>query len=263
MAGPKIGCPAMKQPTFDWDTEDEYSKLKTFRLEVNNILSTYNTPQIDKLALVKKWWGRKDLQYLETLTTTEKETCNTLEGLSDMLTNKFKPQYNETIRSLQFRKLCRYEDENVEEWMGRLWVAVVECNYQEINRQLKEQFIHGLNDKSMLEEIIKELTTARNDDRITSGGVLAWAKRVEVQRVQVAVLSRITESRQFDKLKVSIKEKESKTKPPMQQNSTSQQPCRYCGRIDLPKQCPAYGKTCMACKKMDISTECARVGRAG
>ena len=59
--------------------------------------------------------------------TTEKETCNTLEGLFETLTNKFKLQYNETIRSLQFRKLYRYDDENVEEWMGRLWVAAVEC----------------------------------------------------------------------------------------------------------------------------------------
>ena len=57
--------------------------------------------------------------------------------------------------------------------MGRLWVAAVECNYQEVNRQFKEQFIHGLNDKCMLEEIIKELTSTKNDDCITSGGVLA------------------------------------------------------------------------------------------
>ena len=44
MAGPKIGGPTMKQPTFGWDPEDKYSELKTFRLEVNNVLSTYNTP---------------------------------------------------------------------------------------------------------------------------------------------------------------------------------------------------------------------------
>ena len=81
-----------------------------------------------------------------------------LEGLFKTLANKFKLQYNKTIKLLQLRKLCRYEDENVEEWMGRLWVAAVECNYQEVNRQLKEQFVHGLNNKSMLEEIIKELT---------------------------------------------------------------------------------------------------------
>ena len=58
-AGPKIGGPTMKQPTFDWDTEDKYSELKTFRLEVNNVLSIYNTPQTDKLALIKKLVGKK------------------------------------------------------------------------------------------------------------------------------------------------------------------------------------------------------------
>ena len=45
------------------------------------------------------------------------------------------------------------------------------CNYQEVDRQLKEQFIHGLNDNSMLEEIIKELMTVMGDDQIISGNV--------------------------------------------------------------------------------------------
>ena len=92
--------------------------------------------------------------------------------------------------------------------MGRLHVAAVECNYQEIDRQLKEQFIHGLNDKHMLEEIIKELTVTSNDDHITSGGVLAWAKRVDTQRVQAAVLDTLTELRQFNKVKISKRPKE-------------------------------------------------------
>ena len=62
---------------------------------------------------------------------------------------------------------------NVEECTGRLCIAAVECNYQEVDRQCKEQFIHGLNDKYMLEEIIKELMATKNDDHITSGGMLA------------------------------------------------------------------------------------------
>ena len=40
----------MKQPTFSWEAEDKYNELKTFKLEVNNILSTYNSPQNDQLA---------------------------------------------------------------------------------------------------------------------------------------------------------------------------------------------------------------------
>ena len=48
----KIGKPTMKLLTFDCSTQGKYSKLKTFRLEVNIVLSTYNTPETDKLAVV-------------------------------------------------------------------------------------------------------------------------------------------------------------------------------------------------------------------
>ena len=86
--------------------------------------------------------------------------------------------------------------------MGRLHIVAVECNYQEVDRQLKEQFIHGLNNKHMLGEIIKELMATNNDDHITVGDMLAWDKRVEVQRAQAAVLDSMTESKQFDTIKV-------------------------------------------------------------
>ena len=75
------------------------------------------------------------------------------EELFKNLTNKFRPQFNKTIKSLQFCKLSRQDGESKEEWMGRLQLSPVECNYQEINRKLKEQFIHGLNDMDMLGEI--------------------------------------------------------------------------------------------------------------
>ena len=71
------------------------------------------------------------------------------QGLFETLTKKFIPQFNETIKSLQFRKLYRFKGESTEEWLGRLCMAAAECNYKEINQQLKEQFIHGLNDKTM------------------------------------------------------------------------------------------------------------------
>ena len=197
-AGPKLGGPTLKQHTFDWEAPDKYTELKTFKLKVSNVLSTYGTPEAEKLEVVKNWLGRKGLHILETIMLAEKEVCNMLDGLFDMLATKFNPQYNETIKSLQFRKLFQFDNENVEEWMGRLHVVAVECSYRELDRQLKEQFIHGLNDRCMLEEIIKEVTATNNDDQITSEGMLAWAKRVEAQRAQVAILSTITELRQFD-----------------------------------------------------------------
>ena len=53
-ARPKIVGPTLKQPTFDWETTDKYTELKTFKLEVRNVLAMYNTPEVDKVAIVKK-----------------------------------------------------------------------------------------------------------------------------------------------------------------------------------------------------------------
>ena len=46
--------------------------------------------------------------------------------------------------------LSRQDAENVEDWKGRLRISAIECNYQELDRQLKEQFIHSLNVTDML-----------------------------------------------------------------------------------------------------------------
>ena len=52
--------------------------------------------------------------------------------------------------------MARESNGSMQEWMGR--TVAVECIYQEIDRQLKEQFMHGLNDEEMPAEIIRKLT---------------------------------------------------------------------------------------------------------
>ena len=200
---PKVGGLALKQLHFNWDMADKYTESKAFILEVRNVISTYNACKQEKIVMVKNWLGRKGLHYIESLTEVEKQACGTLQGLIDTLAKKFMPQYNETIKSLQFRQLCRHDGENIEEWMGRLRVVVAECNYKELDHQLKEQYIHGLNDKMMLDKVIRELTTKGNNDQTTSEDMLIWAKRVEAQRMQAVILSDITHSQRCDRVKVA------------------------------------------------------------
>ena len=84
----------------------------------------------------------------------------------DTLAAKFKPQFNKTIKSLQFRKLYRFKGESAEELMGRLQITVAECNYKEVDGKLKEQFIHGLNDRAMLDEVVRELMAKNSSEQI-------------------------------------------------------------------------------------------------
>ena len=72
------------------------------------MISTYNTHEQEKIAMVKNWLGRKGLHYIKSVTEVEKQACGTLQGLIDTLAKRCRPQYNETVKSLQFRQLCRH-----------------------------------------------------------------------------------------------------------------------------------------------------------
>ena len=133
--------------------------------------------------------------FLGTLTNAEQERCNTAKGLFNTLIRKFKPKYCETIKLLQFHKLVRQMNESVEECMRRHELAAVQCNYKEIDRELKEQFIHRLNDNEMLAEIIRALTKTVENQIMSSKQVLAWAKRVATQRAQSASIKSLSEKK--------------------------------------------------------------------
>ena len=90
------------------------------------MLSTYNTQNHDKIAIVKNWLGRKGLHYIKNLREGEMQACNTLQEPFDTSAEKFRPQLNETIKLLQFSKLYRFKGKSAEEWTGRLHVAVAE-----------------------------------------------------------------------------------------------------------------------------------------
>ena len=59
----------------------------------------------------------------------EQKACKDEEGLFKILNKKFKPVYNETIKSLQFNNLVRWHNKSVKNgWVGieqQLWNATI------------------------------------------------------------------------------------------------------------------------------------------
>ena len=51
--------------------------------------------------------------------------------------------------------------------MGRIRAMATECNYKELDEQLKEQIIHGLNESDMLAEIIRQLAKTDENTLVT------------------------------------------------------------------------------------------------
>ena len=82
--------------------------------------------------------------------------------------------------------------------MDRLHTKAVDCEY---DQRLTEQFIHGLDDKVMTGEIMRELTVLKDINEATSSQILIWAQRVEVQRAQKEVLDHSREDKEFDSIR--------------------------------------------------------------
>ena len=70
-----------------------------------------------------------------------------------------------------------------------------------------------------------------------------------VQRAQAAILNDITESHQFNKIKMAQKPKDIQMKQTMSMKG-QQHPCRYCSGIHAPRQCPAIWKDMCQMKDM-------------
>ena len=60
--------------------------------------------------------------------------------------------------------------------MKRLRRAAKECNYQELDRQIKEQFIHAITDDNMLIQISSEFKAMKNTRKVASNQVLVWVR---------------------------------------------------------------------------------------
>ena len=111
--GPRLGGTMIKHPKINWEANDKYNELKNFRLEVNNVFKLYSTPHADQIAIIKKL-ARQRRPTIPRIINTD----GTMEGLFTKLNIDNKPQYNETIKSLQFHKFGRQTNQNAEEWMG-------------------------------------------------------------------------------------------------------------------------------------------------
>ena len=152
----------------------------------------------DRVPIIMNCPCRKGLPFLEALIQAEQEACKTVENLFETLNNKLRLQHYETILSLQYFKINTCNNENAEEWMGRLYLMTVACKYKVMNRCLKEQLIYGLNDDGMIVEIICELTAISNRSLVTSEQVLAWVRRVLNHRGKTTVLDTLKLKRNFD-----------------------------------------------------------------
>ena len=109
--------------------------------------------------------------------------------------------------------------------------------YKERDRRLKEQFIKGMSDKEMITELIIELTTIIEANKVRSEQVLCREKGVEAQRAQKALLKatkETKESKEFDAIKEAVKQNHSQQNTERSRGMPLDR-CKCCGTLHGPR----------------------------
>ena len=64
------------------------------------------------MLLIMNWLGHQVPRLMQTLNDSKQEKCKISAGMLEVLNEKFKPQHNKTILSLQYCKLIREENKS-------------------------------------------------------------------------------------------------------------------------------------------------------
>ena len=168
----------------------------------------------------------------------------------DILFSKFeaycKPKQNVTIERYRFNTRAQGEEETIDQYVTELRLIAKNCGYGDLEDQLvRDRIVCGTNSEEVRQRLL------RIDD-------LSLQKAISVCRVDA-------ESRKSSKyiaetsgevfgLRSSNKPhrfRREVTKDTKKFTEGPRRPCGCCGLVHNRKQCPAYGKRCHKCNKLN------------
>ena len=56
--------------------------------------NNYNIQESERVPVIPSWQGWEGIKFIQNLHDEEQEKCKTSAGLTEVLSNKFKPQHN-------------------------------------------------------------------------------------------------------------------------------------------------------------------------
>ena len=184
--------------------------------------------------------GRKGREIFNTWTLTETEK-DKISILFERFQSYCEPKKNLTLERYRFNTRTQSENETLDEFITELTKLAKRCQYGTLEEEMiRDRLVCGIKKPIVKERLLREaelnlsqaVTICRADEESNKG--LTMMKQEEVHAIGL--------KKKFDKKDYQTKRKDDQVKI---------QKCKKCGRSHPPRQCPAYGKTCLKCKKLN------------
>ena len=194
------------------------------------------------------WVGEKGRDVYNTWNLTGEESKK-LNTYYERFEAYVKPKSNNIFARYKFQNIVQQEKEPFEQFLTKLKIEVKDCGYKDPDEMVRDRVVIGCYSQKVREKLIQE------------GSELTLEKAVDIARTQEmsnTQLQRMAPEdnnvhslRDVRERKFQYKDDKRRKGPNTRDGYTYKQHCSKCGIKHDQNKCPAEGKTCAKCKRLN------------
>ena len=249
-------------PTFgsisEYNAQDE--TFDTYESRLGEYFSANDiTEATKKRAILNTVIGASNYKLIESAVSPQKPCEVTYERIIDLLKAHFQPVRSKIVTRYELNSRDRQHNESITTYVSVLRSMAKGCDYgDQLSDMLRDRLVCGVNHIPIQKAMLAK------GDSLTLANAIQMAQAMEAADSSAARLS-ARDPNQQSTLQVDYiakphhqqrqqPQRQPQRQPQHQQHQQRQQQprnCRNCGSVHQPRSCPAYGKTCNKCHKLN------------
>lgn len=235
-------------PKMDWNAPDLVTQWKSFKQHCQFWFAgpLIKASEAQKCNYVMIWIGDKGRDIYSTWDLSE-EDSKKLDVLYTNFEKHVKPKSNKIYSRYKFLSRVQKDSDTFEEYLTELKLLVKDCEYKDADDMIRDAIVFGTKDHKVRAKCIDE------GSDLTLEKAINFARTQEISKAQLKTMNGEDNSINA----VATKQKQTPSqyahgnygKFNRGTSEKSKYPCRNCGGVHEPRQCPAYGKLCTKCNK--------------
>ena len=231
-------------PSMSWEKQDLEQSWKNFFQHVQFMFTgpLKDKNEEEKCSFLMLWVGEKGRSIFQTWNLND-ENKKKLQSYYDGFEQYVKPRSNIIYNRHKFQSRMQNQDETFEQFVTELQLLVKDCGYDKNDEMVRDRIVTGVKNSKIRE---KPLNVGSD---LTFAKTLDIARAYEISHTQCSAI----EDKRVNS--VTSKKTPSSRNPAKHEyrSGTEKQQisCGKCGYDHVKQQCPAYGKRCNRCKKLN------------
>jgi hypothetical protein len=227
-----------------WNISEQWDRWKQqFELYITATESDAKSDNI-KTSIFLTCIGKQGLEIYNTFTFENDSDKMKLKPVMEKFEAYCKPRKNITLIRHHFFTYRQREGQSFDAYVTELKKRSSQCEFATLQDSLiRDMIVIGVMGTSLRERLLRM-------DNLSLEDAIKLGQAAEATKKHACELCRSQENQTIEALKLNQNNIQSRITK-QENNEYISQPCKYCGTLHRRQKCPAFGKTCLKCNKLN------------